>query len=98
MNNIDPKSPVTFYVYELWFDTEHEDWSTGEMIMKPTSILVDRFVVNDSSDNLCIGSVSADGNYHQYDSYEAYHAESYYAEYYDDWKLRITSRKVCATI
>lgn len=31
-------------------------------------------VVNDTSDNGCIGGMGNDGKYHQYDSYELYHA------------------------
>jgi hypothetical protein len=31
-------------------------------------------VVNDPSDNGCIGGIGSDGEYHQYDSYELWHA------------------------
>jgi hypothetical protein len=37
-------------------------------------------IVDEPSDNLCIGGYQADGTYCQYDSYEAYHVHSWAKE------------------
>jgi hypothetical protein len=40
-------------------------------------IVVATTVVNDPSDRGCIGAYDANGKYHQYDSYELWHAYSW---------------------
>lgn len=40
-----------------------------------------RCAVNEPSDNICIGGYDKHGKYHQYDSYEGYHAWGWAAEY-----------------
>jgi hypothetical protein len=41
----------------------------------------DLVVIDQSNDNGCIGGIGADGEYHQYDSYELYHAHEWAEKY-----------------
>lgn len=49
-------------------------------------------VVDDCSDNMTIGGYTADGQYHQFDSYEAYHAYGWAQE--RGFKLTSETRRI----
>ena len=57
-----------------------------------------RVVVNDCADKLCIGARGNDGQYWQYDSYEAYHADDYFSKRYEEHGLKIVSRHVTVSM
>lgn len=42
--------------------------------------VLDEKVIDDCGDNLCIGGEDSTGKYHQYDSYEAWHARNHFEE------------------
>lgn len=84
---------MKFMVYEIWGTDVNIDWYAPEERYVETPVCLDRKVLDDSSDNLCIGATGADGKYHQFDSYEGYHAASYFAAN-PEWKLEIRSYQV----
>lgn len=49
-------------------------------------------IVKESSDNICVGGYDGDGTYHQFDSYEAYHAYTW-AETYG-FKLECVEKEI----
>ena len=84
---------MKFMVYEIWGTDVNIDWSSSEERYIETAVCLDRKVLDDSSDNLCIGATGADGEYHQFDSYEGYYAADHFAAH-PDWKLEIRSYQV----
>lgn len=83
-----------FWVYNIYNTTMVEDWAheiPGILIEKEE--LQDTVVVDDCSDNICIGAYDISGKYRQFDSYEAYHASSYFAGH-PEWKIRVEGYKV----
>lgn len=48
--------------------------------MKDANGDVSTVLVDDPSDNICIGGKDSDGKYHQYDSYEAYYLSGWAEE------------------
>lgn len=92
------KNSLTFYIYSLYRSDQEDDWcnldSEGNPSKKDICILVDEVVLNECSDNLCIGGIGKDNKYYQFDSYEAYYAESYFRKNFDIHGLYIESKKV----
>lgn len=76
------KEFIEFYVYTLYRDTE-----------EGTEVAA-KVVLNDCSDNLCIGATGVDDKYYQYDSYEGYHSHGWFEEKYEQHGLRVVSKKV----
>lgn len=74
---------ITFWIYEL-FRFQKDGSKT----------LQDIVVLNDCSDNLCIGGYGNDDKYYQYDSYEGYHASGYFSDKYTEHGLKIESNRV----
>jgi hypothetical protein len=83
---------IEFWIYELWLDTTEHDWVEDKE--KAVSKLVTSKVLDDCSDNICIGGNGKDNKYYQFDSYEAYYASSYFTVEYNAHGLRIECRKV----
>jgi hypothetical protein len=81
---------LEFWVYTLWGKKKEYNWDTDREDIVDTEL--DSVVVNDPSDNLCIGGYRLDGKYLQYDSYEAYHADSYFREETSD-EMHVTGTK-----
>lgn len=76
------KEFIEFNIYTLYRDTEDG------------SEVVDRVVLDDCADNLCIGATGIDDKYYQYDSYEGYHSHGYFEKEYSKHGLRVDSKKV----
>lgn len=87
---------LKFRIYELKLSTMQEDWSdkTDPGVLKPTIVVVDQVVVDDPSDNICIGARGKDGKYYQFDSYEAYHSYEYFQKDFDTHGLFVESYSV----
>lgn len=85
---------TSFWVYELYCTELKEDW-THEIPGTPAEVKVlrSRVVVDDPSDNICIGGKDNKGCYRQFDSYEAYHVYSYFNNN-PEWGLSIESYEV----
>ena len=76
---------LKFYVYELKLTGMQEDWTDkiDPGALKPVVVVIDTVVVNDTSDNLCIGGYGKDEKYYQYDSQEAYYANDYFSQNFE---------------
>ena len=73
-------STIEFFIYQLVKVDEHGNEE-----------IVDQVILDDCSNNLCIGGNGVDGNYYQYDSYEGYHSHSYFADNFNVHGLKIIS-------
>ncbi len=82
-----------FWVYNIYNTTMVENWlyGSGELVEKEE--LQDTVVVDDCSDNICIGCKDANGIYRQFDSYESYYANDYFSKH-PEWKIRVEGYKV----
>ncbi len=83
-----------FWVYNIYNKEMNEDWLheiPGTLMEK--EVLQNTVVVNDCSDNICIGCKDANGVYRQFDSYEAYYANDYFSQH-PEWKIRVEGYKV----
>lgn len=89
---------LEFWIYSLYRKEFQENWNkiddNGNPEIKAVDVLVYERVINDPSDNLCIGGIGIDGKYYQFDSYEAYHAANWFAERESVHGLRVDSVKV----
>lgn len=89
---------LEFWIYSLYRKVFQENWNKIDIDGNPTietvEVLVDERVINDPSDNLCIGGIGTDVKHYQFDSYEAYHAANWFAEKESIHGLRIESVKV----
>jgi len=76
---------LKFYIYELKLTVMQEDWTdkVAPGALKPTVTVLDSVIVNDLSDNLCIGGYGKDDKYYQFDSHEAYYAADYFSQKFD---------------
>lgn len=88
--------PLKFVVYELHGTQMKEDWTDMKDIgaLKPTDVVIDRGVVSDSEDHICIGGLGKDGKYYQYDSSSAWWAAAFFEEGFDLHGLWIESYEV----
>lgn len=71
---------MKFMVYRLWRNTMQTSWASGYEENEVVPELVDETVVDESSDNLCIGGFGNDGRYYQFDSHKGYHAYKYFED------------------
>lgn len=87
---------LKFYVYELKLTTMEEDWHDAKHpgILKPFTKIVNQVILDDPSDNLCIGGYGKDGNYYQFDSYEAFYSFEYFDENFEKHGLFVESYAV----
>jgi hypothetical protein len=81
---------LEFWVYTLWGKKKEYNWETDCEELVDTDL--DSVVVNDPSDNLCIGGYRLDGKYLQYDSAEAWPADSYFRGKTNN-EMHVTSTK-----
>lgn len=92
------QNPLTFWIYSLCKDELQDDWNNidhqGYPAQKLVKVVKCERIVNDPADNLCVGSPGNDGKYYQFDTYEAYHADSYFRQDFDKHGLYIESRQV----
>lgn len=92
------QKPLTFWIYTLYKDELQDDWNNIDHQCNPAQkwvkVVQKEVVLNDCEDNLCIGATGHDGKYHQFDSYEALYAESFFQNGYHDHGLYLESRKV----
>ena len=85
---------IRFYVYSLYRNQPEIDYLTvGEPLVN-RKVLVDRKVVNNCSDNICLGGYGIDDNYYQFDSYEAYYASSFFEKEHRIHGLFVESKEV----
>jgi len=88
-------SKLSFWVYELLGEENYEDWAdkSNPGTVKTHTVVLSTVVLDDCSDNLCIGGTGKDGKYYQYDSYEGWHAASFFAVDYTKHGLSINCYK-----
>lgn len=85
---------MRFMIYEIWGKEVYVDYSAGAVDdYIEYDVCLNRKVLDESSDSLCIGATGADGKYHQFDSYEGYYAADHFAKH-PEWKLEIRSYQV----
>ena len=91
---------VKFWICELSGEVEYQDWNdlSDPGKIKTRTEVLERVVVNDSSDTLCIGAYGKNSKYLQYDSYEAYHAEGFFKSKYDEYGLEFRMYQVEADL
>lgn len=87
---------LSFWVYELHGEVIEPDWADkiDPGCMKLVRKCINRVVVDDCSDKLCIYGYGKDGKHYQYDSYEAYHSHDYFQKDFDKHGLIIECYKV----
>lgn len=87
---------LEFWIYRLCKTEMVEDWSNVGEPGKPTPAIrvVNEVLVDDPSDNICIGGHGKDGKYYQFDSYEAYNSFEYFRRDFDKHGLWVESQKV----
>lgn len=85
-----------FWVCELIGDTTYQDWTDIENpgVEKTIRTVLHRIVCNDPADKICIGAYGKDEKYLQYDSYEAYHAQGFFAENFETHGLEFRMTRV----
>lgn len=91
---------IEFYICELHGEVSYEDWADKEdpgRVKNRWEVLT-RTVCDDAGDTICIGAMGRDGKYWQYDSYEAWHAESFFKEHQEQHGLVFSMNKVKASI
>jgi hypothetical protein len=84
---------LKFTIYSLYRNEMQEDWSNIENpgVLVEKAVLKSRKVVDDPSDNICIGAYGTDKKYYQFDSCEAYHADGFFSKDFDKHALWIES-------
>ena len=85
---------IRCYVYSLYRNQMEVDYCDVDEPLVNRKVLVDRKIVNDCSDNICIGGYGVDHNYYQFDSYEAYHASGFFSEKQHIHGLFVESKEV----
>lgn len=56
-----------------------------------TKEVVDTVVLDQSSDDICIGGFGINGRYYQYDSYEGYNSHEFFSKHFDEHGLKVVS-------
>ena len=87
---------LEFWVYYLTMTEMQEDWAdpTDPGCLKPAEVVKATVVLNDPSDNLCIGAYGKDGKFYQFDSYEGYHSHDFFQKDFDLHGLQVKTRHV----
>jgi hypothetical protein len=83
---------MKFYLYTLTRLEKRTDWITE--MDEEVEIVVQTKVLDDCSDNLCIGYTGNDGKYWQFDSYEGWYAESFFEKEFHLHGLKVTSKQI----
>lgn len=93
---IDKNQTLEFWICELIGDHVYQDWTDlkDPGVLKTERKVMQRIVVNDCADKICIGAYCRDGEYLQYDSYEAYHAQDFFARNFDSHGLEFRMTRV----
>lgn len=97
---INQNQPLEFWICELIGDYVYQDWTDIENpgAEKTIRVILSRIVCDDSSDKICIGAYGKDEKYLQYDSYEAYHAQSFFAQNFETHGLEFKMRRVSVSM
>jgi hypothetical protein len=83
---------MKFYLYTLTRLEKKMNWVTDAY--EDTEVVVETKVLDDCSDNLCIGATGNNGKYYQFDSYEGWYAASFFEQEFHLHGLKVTSKEI----